>query len=45
MQRLELTTQREGESQGSRVLMNTYRQRLAFLEEQLRLIDKTNLSE
>ena len=45
MQRLELTTQREGESQGSRVLMNTYRQRLAFLEEQLRLIDKTKLSE
>ena len=45
MQRLELTTQREGESQGSQVLMNTYRQRLAFLEEQLRLIDITKLSE
>lgn len=45
MQRLELTTKREGESQGSQVLMNTYRQRLAFLEEQLRLIDITKLSE
>ena len=45
MQRLELTTKQQGESQGSQVLMNTYRQRLAFLEEQLRLIDITKLSE
>ena len=45
MQRLELTNKQQGESQGSQVLMNTYRQRLAFLEEQLRLIDITKLSE
>ena len=45
MQRLELTNKQQGESQGSQVLMNTYRQRLAFLEEQLRLIDRTKLSE